>query len=137
VAGTCGRCGEYAAKYVCEVCGKAVCEACFDPQRWVCTECLNNIVGRMGQPADPVAGAPPSHLLSLFFTGFLIVFVGMALMIGSRLFSDPGSVSGGVVIFIGPIPLLLGSEPVSFPLFLLALILTALGVLCFVRTSTP
>jgi hypothetical protein len=104
VAGMCGRCGEYAAKYVCEACGKAVCEACFDPQRWVCTECLNNIVGRMGQPADPVAGAPPSRLLSLFFTGFLIVFVGMALMIGSRLFSDPESVSGGAVIFIGPMP---------------------------------
>lgn len=135
VAGTCGLCGEYDARYVCESCGRKVCESCFDAQRWVCTDCLNNIVGRMGQPTESAARYPQSRLLLLFFTGFLIVFIGMALMIASSLLSGTGSVSGGAVIFIGPIPILLGSGPFSLQVFILAIVLTVIGVIFFVRES--
>jgi uncharacterized membrane protein len=133
VAGTCGLCGESDARYVCESCGRGVCENCFDPQRWVCTACLSKIVGRMGQPTESSEGYPQSRLLLLFFTGFLIVFIGMALMIVSSLFSGTGSALGGAVIFIGPIPILLGSGPFSLQVFLLAIVLTVVGVIFFVR----
>jgi uncharacterized membrane protein len=133
VVGTCGLCGESDARYVCESCGRNVCENCFAPQRWVCTHCLRKIVGRMGQPTEPAGGYPQSRLLLLFFTGFLIVFIGMALMIVSSLLSGTGSVSGGAVIFIGPIPILLGSGPFSLQVFILAIVLTVVGVIFFVR----
>lgn len=133
VAGKCGLCGEYDARYVCESCGRSVCENCFDPKRWVCTECLSKIVGRIGQPTETFTGYPQSRLLPLFFTGFLIVFIGMALMIASSLFSRAGSVSGGAVVFIGPIPIILGSGPFSLHVFILAIILTVIGVIFFVR----
>jgi uncharacterized membrane protein len=133
VAVKCGLCGEYDARYVCESCGRSVCGNCFDPQRWVCTDCLSKIVGRMGQPTETSVSYPKNRLLLLFFTGFLIVFIGMALMIVSSLLSRTGSLSGGAVIFIGPIPILLGSGPFSLQVFIVAIILTVIGVIFFVR----
>jgi uncharacterized membrane protein len=37
------------------------------------------------------------------------------------------------VIFIGPIPILLGSGPFSLQVFIVAIILTVIGVIFFVR----
>ncbi len=133
VAGKCAICGEYDARYVCESCGRGVCENCFDTKRWVCTDCLSKIVDRMGQPTEAFASYPQNRLLPLFFTGFFIVFIGMALMIVSSLFSGAGSVSGGAVVFIGPIPIILGSGPISLHVFTLAIILTVIGVIFFMR----
>jgi uncharacterized membrane protein len=133
VVGKCVICGEYDARYVCESCGRSVCKNCFDSKRWVCTDCLSKIVGRMGQPTESFTSYPQNRLLPLFFTGFLIVFIGMALMIVSSLFSEAGSVLGGAVVFIGPIPIILGSGPISLHVFTLAIILTVIGVIFFVR----
>jgi uncharacterized membrane protein len=133
-AGKCAICGEYEARYVCESCGRSACESCFDPERWVCTACLDKIVGTMGQPAETPSGYPQNRLLPLFFTGFVIVFIGMALMMMASLFSGAGQVSGGAVIFIGPIPIILGSGHFSLQLFVLAMVLTVIGVIFFVRT---
>lgn len=133
MAGKCVICGEYDARYVCESCGRSMCENCFNPKRWICTDCLSKIVGRMGQPTETSASYPQNRLLLLFFTGFLIVFIGMALMIMSSLFSEAGSVSGEAVVFIGPIPIILGSGPISLHIFTLAIILTVIGVIFFMR----
>ena len=133
VVGKCAICGEYDEKYVCESCCRSVCENCFDSKRWVCTDCLSKIVGRIGQPTEIFATYSQNRLLPLFFTGFLIVFIGMAFIIVSSLFSGSGSVSGGAVVFIGPIPIILGSGPISLQVFILAIILTVIGVIFFVR----
>ena len=59
----------------------------------------------------------------LFFVAFLTIFVGMLLMAFGSL-SNLGNVSGGAIILIGPIPIILGSGPYSVALIALAAVLT-------------
>jgi uncharacterized membrane protein len=126
----CEVCGEYAARYVCNACGRRVCEACFDPQRWMCIECLgqpppmNHIVGYTYQQ---------TWLSRVMVTGFFIVFVGIVLMVAAALLSWNGGVSGGAVVFIGPIPIILGSGVFSTPLVILAIVLTVIGLIFYLR----
>jgi uncharacterized membrane protein len=59
----------------------------------------------------------------LFFIAFAITFIGMSLMaFGS--FSNVGGPSGGAIILIGPIPIILGSGPYSVALIALAAVVT-------------
>lgn len=126
----CEVCGTYAARYVCDACGRRVCDACFDPQRWICTMCL-------GQPPHGDHGEGYADrrtwLSPLLVTGFFIIFVGVVLMVVAALLSGSGDFSGGAVIFIGPIPIILGSGAFSTPLLVLAILLTIIGLIFFLR----
>jgi uncharacterized membrane protein len=130
VARRCEVCGVYAARYVCNACGRRVCEACFDPQRWMCTVCLDKIPS-----VNPVGGAAYQRnwLSRVMVTGFFIVFVGIVLMVAAALLSGSGGVSGGAVVFIGPIPIILGSGAFSTPLVVLAIVLTVIGLIFYLR----
>jgi len=66
----------------------------------------------------------------LFLLAFAAVFIGVLLVaLGSM--ANPGSVSGGAVILIGPIPIILGGGPYSFELVGMAVVLTVVVAVLF------
>jgi len=66
----------------------------------------------------------------LFLLAFAAIFVG-ALLITLGSISNLGNASGGAVILIGPIPIILGGGPYSFELVELAVVLTIVAVILF------
>ena len=64
----------------------------------------------------------------LFFIAFAVIFIGILLItFGSA--SNSGQFSGGAIILIGPIPIILGNGPYSVQLIVLAGVLTIAGLL--------
>jgi uncharacterized membrane protein len=61
---------------------------------------------------------------------FAAIFVG-ALLIAVGSMSNMGTASGGAVILIGPIPIILGGGPYSFELIVLSVALTIVAVVLF------
>jgi len=121
----CALCGSRMATYVCQGCGKAVCGSCFEPAHWHCTECLAKTV-----PVSPTGfGTVSSFSIAtwIFFIAFALIFIGILLMtLGS--ISNLQGVSGGAVILIGPIPIVLGTGPYSVPLIVLAVVLSVFAL---------
>ena len=66
----------------------------------------------------------------LFLLAFAAIFIGLVILALGSL-PNPGSVSGGAVILIGPIPIILGSGPYSFVLAALAVVLTIIAAVLF------
>ncbi len=117
----CATCSRRVATHVCQNCGRAVCGNCIDPVRWFCTECQARLAP--SAPREYSTQSPFSMPTLLFFVAFIVIFVGMLLMAFGSL-SNLGNVSGGAVILIGPIPIILGSGPYSVALIALAAVLT-------------
>jgi uncharacterized protein (TIGR00304 family) len=69
--------------------------------------------------------------MQLFFVGFLLTFIGFIVLISSTALQENSSVSGGLIIFIGPLPIILGSGPYAVFAILLAVILTIIGFIMF------
>jgi uncharacterized membrane protein len=69
--------------------------------------------------------------IKLFFVGFFLAFIGFIVLIVATALQGNSSVSGGIVIFIGPIPIILGAGPHAVFAILLAGILTIIGLLMF------
>jgi len=67
--------------------------------------------------------------LKLFFSGFVLMFVGIILMMVAAALYGTSTVSGGAVILVGPIPIILGAGPHAFLAVLLA---TALTIFCLI-----
>jgi uncharacterized membrane protein len=65
--------------------------------------------------------------MKLFFVGFLLTFIGFIVLIISTVLQENSSVTGGLIIFVGPIPIILGSGPYAVFAILLAVILTIIG----------
>ena len=122
----CAICGMRPATHVCQQCGRVVCSSCIDPVRLSCSECQAKL-----SSTGPTAFAGSSQIplaTWLFFIAFAVIFVGMLLMAFGSVANTGGVAwSGGAVIFIGPIPIILGSGPYSFSLVVLAGILTIAG----------
>lgn len=71
-----------------------------------------------------------SKIFLLFIIGFLIVFVGIAILLFALVFSG-GSVDVGGVIFIWFIPIVFGVGPHAFLMILFATILAVLSIIMF------
>jgi len=69
--------------------------------------------------------------LRLFLLGFFLMFVGVVFLIVAAALQGDTSVSGGLLVFIGPIPIFLGAGPHASLALLLALILTIVGFVVF------
>jgi uncharacterized membrane protein len=66
----------------------------------------------------------------LFMLAFAAIFIGALLLtLGSM--SNLGGASGGAIILIGPIPIVLGGGPYSFQLVELAVVLTVVAIVLF------
>ena len=71
--------------------------------------------------------APPKlSAAGLFYVAFIMIFVGLFLMTINGVWNSSGA-SGGAVVIVGPVPIILGSGPASVPLLILALIVTILA----------
>jgi uncharacterized membrane protein len=73
--------------------------------------------------------------ISSSFLGFLIlggalIFIGVLVLLVASIFFD-SSGSSGVVIFIGPFPLVFGKGPNSFWLILIGIIIAVLSIALF------
>jgi len=75
--------------------------------------------------------ASSSLPLKLFLFGFLLMFAGVVVLVASALLGGDGTVSGGVVIFVGPIPIILGAGPYASLAIVFAAILTIIGFVMF------
>ena len=65
--------------------------------------------------------------MKVFLVGFFLVFTGVViLMIATLIYGLPDSV--GLVVFIGPIPIILGAGEYSFLAIVLAIVLTILSI---------
>jgi uncharacterized membrane protein len=66
----------------------------------------------------------------LFLVAFAAIFVGTLLIaLGST--RNLGSGSAGAIILIGPIPIILGAGPYSFPLIALSVGVTIVAIVLF------
>jgi uncharacterized membrane protein len=75
-----------------------------------------------------------SRVLILFFAGFAIVLVGiLVLIIAATLYGD-SSTSFGAVIFIGPIPIVIGAGQQAPWMIFFAITLTLISILMFLIT---
>lgn len=69
--------------------------------------------------------------MKLLLVGFLLVFTGLAVILASALLGGDETVSGGAIIFIGPIPIILGAGPDAFLAIIVAAVLTVIGFVVF------
>ncbi len=120
----CSVCGKNPASYVCRDCGRSVCSQCFDAVQWSCVECQNR---RDGNPHPWVtSSANPALCLLLVAVG--MIFVGIFLLMIS---SSLNGFSGGGVILIGPIPILIGTGTNSTSLILIGAVVTIFALIFF------
>jgi len=69
--------------------------------------------------------------LRLFLLGFFLMLVGVVFLIAAAALQGNANASGALVIFIGPIPIVLGAGPHASLALLLAVILTIVGFVLF------
>lgn len=68
----------------------------------------------------------------LFAAGFVLVFIGVILVMAASSFGGDGSASSGIIVFIGPFPIVFGAGPNAGWLILIGAILAALSVVMLV-----
>ena len=69
--------------------------------------------------------------LTVFLIGLFLMFAGVIVLIASALLSGNGTMRGGVIIFIGPIPIVLGAGPHALLAVVVAAVLTVIGFVIF------
>lgn len=125
----CRVCGKMPATHVCQTCGNPTCSNCIDAASWTCYDC-----GRRPSTAGGEVGYSQQFQFSLasllFLVAFAAIFVG-TLLIALGSVPNSGTSSTGAVILIGPIPIILGTGPYSFPLIALSVGVTILAIVFF------
>ena len=74
----------------------------------------------------------PRWIFLMLVAGLVLVFAGALVVFAATASGGSGSSSSGVVIFIGPIPIVFGSGPYSALLILAGAILAAVSIAIFV-----
>ena len=72
-----------------------------------------------------------SRFFLLLILGFVLVFVGIAVILIATILYGGGSASGGAVIFIGPFPIVIGAGPDVTLIILFSIIIAVLSVVVF------
>lgn len=83
-----------------------------------------------GETVDEDVGLADRFFL-LLIVGVIIVFVGVAVVLIAAVLYSGGSVSAGVIIFIGPFPIVIGAGPDATWIVLVSVILAVLSVIVF------
>lgn len=132
MAKMCEVCGERASRYVCQGCGRAVCELCIEPHTWLCPDCYGRRV-REPTPSENIEEiAPPiPSAIKLFFIGFMLVFIGVIVLMLTVLLSGITR-SFGLILLLGPIPIIFGAGENVTPLLIVAAILTIICIAIFI-----
>jgi uncharacterized membrane protein len=93
-------------------------------------DCWKKIQQEVPRPeAEGVFASLPSPMKFLL-AGFSLIFIGVVIvMIATLIYGLPGSV--GIIVFIGPIPIILGTGEYSFLAIVLAVVLTIISITFF------
>jgi uncharacterized membrane protein len=76
----------------------------------------------------------PIPFLWVFLISFAMILIGMMLMAAASFMQGQGAVSGGALILIGPIPIILGGGPESTWLILLGAAIIVIALFAFLIT---
>jgi len=120
----CEICGNQEARFVCSRCGRRVCLQDFRQGQWLCTTCEPTAQTE----ASDFRTAFPMGFSWIFLASFALVFIGMVVMMVASFTQGHGTTSGGAVILIGPIPIVLGNGSESAWLITLAAVITAIAL---------
>jgi hypothetical protein len=124
---TCEICGQRAATFVCQECGRKACKFCFETTTWVCLGCHKSL-RRKTSVLESFRWSNPSKLLLL---GFVLMFVGIIVIVATIFFFGAAT-DAGVVIWIFPLPPIgYGTGPYAFWTILFGIALTVPSVLLF------
>ena len=123
----CEICGVNPAMYVCSNCGRNVCSQCFEKNSWLCIECYNK---RNQGFKEEVLWTSYPLFIKIFLIGFLLAFLGMIILMVAGLMEGVPQ-SSGIIVFIGPIPIMLGVGKPSLLAIFLAILLTIIGIVLF------
>ncbi|MCX8171039.1 MAG: DUF131 domain-containing protein [Candidatus Bathyarchaeota archaeon] len=131
----CEVCGERQAKYVCQECGRKICERCVEPSNLICLGCSREIEKLSSSPNRVKEGVVFETLpIKIFFLGFLLIFVGFIIIFLVTLFYGlKNSIS--LFLLIGPIPIILGAGEHAVLLTVLAIIVTIICAAIFIFLS--
>jgi len=77
----------------------------------------------------------PKRFFVFLLLGFILVFVGLAVILAAAVFYGGGSVNFGAVIFIGPFPIVAGAGSDAGLMVLISVILAVLSVIMFLVVS--
>ena len=127
----CDVCGTRPSLYVCQDCGKRACQSCFIPENGLCSGCATVLQETAGRAAQWNEFGP-----ILILAGFALAFIG-ALAVFLAVFMGGGDASGGLVIFIGPIPIVLGFGTQGLPLLAVALTIAGAIMLALLLRLGP
>jgi len=73
-----------------------------------------------------------SHkFLILFIVGFLMTLIGIIILMVATMLYIEGSTNIDVIIFIGPIPIVIGVGPQAWLMILFSIILAVLSIIMF------
>jgi len=126
---TCDICGKLtAALQTCRLCKRRVCEEHFKPQDGLCSLCYSRLSHATQAEEENLMSAT---FFKLFFLGFFLMFVGVIVLIVAAALQGGASASGTLVIFIGPVPIILGAGSNASLALLFAVILTIVGFVVF------
>ena len=125
----CEICGNNPAMYVCSECSRNVCSQCFNLDEWLCSDCFRKKEQEYVQQGYEASATFPLFM-KVFLAGFLLIFLGTIILMIAGLIGGI-SQSFGLVIFIGPIPIILGAGKYSLLAILLAVVLTIIGIVLF------
>jgi uncharacterized membrane protein len=75
--------------------------------------------------------AMPQKFLILFIVGFFIILVGIIILMVTTILYGEDSANFGALIFIGPLPIVVGAGPEATWMFLFAIILAVLSIVTF------
>lgn len=119
-----------AALQTCKLCKRRVCEEHFKYQEGICSQCHGRLsLATRGTEEASVSATP----FKLFFLGCLLMFLGVIVVVVAALMGGgESSVSTGVVIVVGFIPIVIGSGPYAFYAILIAVVLTMISFAVFV-----
>ncbi|RLE54040.1 MAG: hypothetical protein DRJ26_02405 [Candidatus Methanomethylicota archaeon] len=130
----CEICGRREARYVCQECGRRVCELCIDPYTWTCINCMEKLKPKIVERQLIYAPPPINSMMKITLIGFLITFIGMLIMMIAAILKA-GEVSGGIIIFpFIPIPLVIGFGPEAVTAVLLTIALAIAATIIFIIT---
>ena len=75
--------------------------------------------------------AVSSRFLLVLSIGFVIFFVGVVVMVLAVALGNGGSGSAGIVIFIGPFPIVFGAGPDAVWLILIGIVVAVISLVLF------
>ena len=124
----CEICSKRVARYVCQECGRQVCQFCFEPNTWFCSDCYD----RLKREAPVLESLPWSTSFKLFLLGFTLTFLGIIVMMIATIFFGSPSSAGGVIWILPLPPIGFGAGPYAFWAILLVVALAILSLVLFI-----